>query len=199
MGRWLRLLHGGNDAEVEGVARVVGEGAHAALAEDDLVVALAHDVLGGHQELVERRAHAALEQDGLAQPAGMLQQRKVLHVARADLDHVGPFGDQFEGLVVDGFGDDAQAEAIADLGHDLESFDAEALKGIRRGARLVGAAAEKLRAGGGHLLGDGEGLLAALDGAGTGDDGQVAAADGGVGAGKRMMVSSSLTSRLASL
>ena len=29
------------------------EGAHAALAEDDLVVALAHDVLGGHEELFE--------------------------------------------------------------------------------------------------------------------------------------------------
>ena len=60
----------------------------------------------------------------------------------------------------------------------------EALKGVRRGAGLVGAAAEELRAGSGDLFGDGEGLLAALDGAGPGDDGQVAAADGGIGAGE---------------
>ncbi len=104
-------LHGGNDAEVERVAGVVGKGAHAALAEDDLVVALAHDVFGGHEELVERGAHAALQQHGHAQAAGVLEQREVLHVARADLDHVGPFGNQIERFVVDGFGDDAQTEA----------------------------------------------------------------------------------------
>ena len=55
-GQMAEALHGGNNAEVERVARVIGEGAHAALAEDHFVVALAHDVLGGHQELVERRA-----------------------------------------------------------------------------------------------------------------------------------------------
>ena len=60
----------------------------------------------------------------------------------------------------------------------------KALKSVRRGARLVGAAAEELRAGGCDLLGDGEGLFAAFDGAGTGDDGEVASADGGVGAGE---------------
>ena len=53
---------------------------------------------------------AALQQHRLAQLAGLLQQGEVLHVARADLDHVGPFGDQLQGLVVDGLGDDAQAE-----------------------------------------------------------------------------------------
>ena len=121
---------------------------------------------------------------GLRSLAGVLEQREVLHVARADLDHVGPLGDQLERFVVDGFGDDAQAKAVANLGHDLERFKAQALKGVGRGAGLVSAAAEKLRAGGGHLLGDGEGLLAALDGAGTGDDGQIAAADGGVGSRK---------------
>ena len=55
------------------------------------------------------------------------------------------------------------------------------MKRVRRSARLVGAAAEKLRACRGNLFGNGEGLLAALDGAGPGDDGEVAAANGGVG------------------
>ena len=121
---------------------------------------------------------------GLRSRPACFEQREVLHVARADLDHVGPFGHQFEGLVVDRFGDDAQPEAIADLGHDLERVEAEPLKSVGRGAGFVGASAEELRAGGGNLLGDGEGLLAALDGAGTGDDGQVSPANGGVGTGK---------------
>ena len=94
------------------------EGADAALAEDHLVVALAHDILGGHEELFEGGAEAALEQDGLAQLAGLLEQGEVLHVAGADLDDVGPLGDQFEGFAVEGFSDDAQAEAVANLGHD---------------------------------------------------------------------------------
>ena len=159
-GQVAEALDGGNDAEVERVAGVVGKGAHAALAEDDLVVALAHDVFGGHEELFERGREAALEQNRLAQAAGMLEQGEVLHVARADLDHVGPLGNQVEGLVVDGFGDDAQAEAVANLGHDAQRFKAQALKRVGRGAGLVCAAAEELRAGSGDLFGDGEGLFA---------------------------------------
>ena len=169
------LLHGRNDAQVERVARVIGKRAHAALAQDHFVIALAHDVLGRHQEFIERGAHAALQQHRLAQPAGVLEQRKVLHVARADLDNVGPLGHQFQRLVVDGFGDDPQTEPLANLGHDLQCFDAQPLERIGRGARLVCAAAEKLRAGCGNLLGDREGLFAALDGAWPGDDRQVSA------------------------
>ena len=49
--------------EVEGVAGAGLEGADAALAQDDVVVALAHYVLGGHEQLIDRAGHAALEQD----------------------------------------------------------------------------------------------------------------------------------------
>ena len=178
-------LHGGNDAQVKRVARVVGKGAHAALTEDDLVVAFAHDVFGGHEELVERGRHTAFDQDRLAGPAGFLQQREVLHVASADLDDVGVLFHQFQGLFVEGFGDNAHAGALADFGHDFEAFEAEPLEGVGRGAGLEGAAAEELRARGGDQVGDGVGLLAALDGTGTGDYGHgFAAADGGVCAGE---------------
>jgi hypothetical protein len=111
----------------------------------------------------------------------MLEEREVLHVPRANLNDVSPFGDQVEGFVIDGFGDDAQAKLIADLGHDLQGFDAQALERVRRGTRLVGAAAEELRAGGRDLFGNGECLLARFNGARTGDDGEVAAADLRVG------------------
>ena len=179
-----QVMQRGDDAEIERVARVIGKGAHAALAENYFVIAFAHHVLGGHQKLFERGAQAALDEHGLAQFSGLFEQREVLHVARADLDYVGPFGNQFEGFRVERLGDDAQAEFIADFGHDFQGFKAQPLKCVGRGARLVSAATEKLRAGGGHFGGDGEGLVASFDGAGPGDDGQVAAADGGAGAGE---------------
>ena len=171
-GQMAQALHGGHDAEIERVAGVIGEGAHAALAQDDVVVALAHDVLGGHQKFFQRGGDAALQQDGLAGASGALEQREILHVAGADLDDIGVLVDQVERFVIHRFGDDQQAEAVADFGHDLQPLFAEPLERIRRGARLEGAAAEELGSGAGHALGDGEGLLAALDGARAGDDGQ---------------------------
>ena len=126
----------------------------------------------------------ALQQHRLAQLAGLLQQREILHVARADLDHVRPLGHQFQPLVVHGFGHNAQAEALANLRHDAQRFQAQPLKCIRRGARLVSAAAEKLRAGRGHLFGNREGLIPAFNRTWPGDDGQVVSADGGVRSGE---------------
>ena len=96
-------------AEVESVARVVGEGAHAALAQDHVVIALAHDVFGGHQKFFERRRHAALQQHRFFRTPRAFQQREILHVARADLDHVRVLFDQVERFVVDRFGDDSQS------------------------------------------------------------------------------------------
>ena len=69
MGRWLSRWTTGINAQVQRVAGVVREGADAALAEDHVVIALRQDVLGGHQELVDRGGHAALEQHRLARRA----------------------------------------------------------------------------------------------------------------------------------
>ena len=92
-----------------------------------------------------------------------------------------------------------QAEALANLGQNLQALHAQALERVGRGARLVGAAAEELRAGRGHLFRDGEGLVAALDGAGPGDDGNFVAADGRVGVGEAHDGVVFLHSRLTSL
>jgi len=59
-----------------------------------------------------------------ARPA-RLKQRKILHVARADLNHIGVLIDQVERFIIDGLRDDQQAEAVADFGHDLQTFLAE--------------------------------------------------------------------------
>ena len=141
----MRLI-GRHDREVERVARVIGERPHAALAQHHVVVALGHDVLGRQQQLFERRRHAALQQHRLARAAGALEQREVLHVARADLDAVGVLLDELQRLVIDRFGDDRQVELFADARQDLQRLLAQSLERVRRGARLVRAAAEQLAA-----------------------------------------------------
>jgi len=120
-GQMAAALDGGNDGEVERIAGMVGEGAHAALAENHVVVAFGEDVFGGHEEFVERGGHAALQEDGFFGVAGALEEREILHVARADLDDVGVLLDEVEAFVIDGFGDDAEAEVFSGFGEDLQA------------------------------------------------------------------------------
>src|SRR5208283_104193 len=141
----------------------------------DVVVAFGEDVFGGHQEFVESGGHAALEKDGEFGAAGTFEEREILHVARADLDDVGVFLDEIERFVVDGFGDDAEAVLLADMGENLQAGEAESLEGVGAGARLVGAAAEESDAGGLELLGYGETLLFGFDSAGASDHSDVRA------------------------
>ena len=89
-GQVAAFFYRGHDGEVERVAGKIGEGADAAFAEHHVVVAFVHHIFGGHQEFVERGGHAALEEHGLLGAAGALEQGKILHVAGADLDDVGP-------------------------------------------------------------------------------------------------------------
>src|SRR5271166_3167356 len=177
-------LHRGNHAEIERVASVIGEGAHAALAQDHVVVALAHDVFGGHQKFFHRGRQAALQQHGFMRFTGALQQREILHVARADLDDVTIFLDQVQRFVVDGLGDDQQPEAVTDLRQDLQAIFSQALKRVRRSAWLVRASTKELRARAGDTFGGGQRLLAAFDGARAGDHGHLVAAEARVRTGE---------------
>ena len=47
--------------QIEGIARVLRERANTALAQDHVVVAFSHDVLGREQPFLERCSHAALQ------------------------------------------------------------------------------------------------------------------------------------------
>src|SRR5881275_3000609 len=172
--------NGGDGREVERVARVLGEGAYAALAEDDVVVALGHYVLGGEKPLVEHRRQPALQEHGHARAPRAAQQREVLHVARADLYHVAVALDQVNAVLVQSFGDYLQAERLAYVCENLHAVFAESLEGVRGGARLERAAAEEARAASADGLRDLERLLAALDGARARDDRHLVAADCGV-------------------
>jgi len=171
------LFDRGDDGEIEGVAGKVGEGAHAAFAEHHVVVAFAQDVFGGHEKFIERGRHAAFQEHGLFGAASAFQQREILHVARANLDHVGPFFDEVERFVVNCFGDDAEAIVAPDLVEDFEAGKAESLKAIRRGAGLESATAKEAHTGGLELFGDGEALLFGFDGAGASGHGQMRTAD----------------------
>ena len=163
--------------EVEGVAGAGLEGADAALAQDNVVVALAHDVLGGHEQLVDRAGHAALEQNRGLGLADLLEQGEVLGVAGADLHDVNLLvKEDLHVAWVHDLGDDRHVELGGCLAQQVQAGGTHALVGVRGGAGLVGTAAQHRGAGGLHAAGDADEVLA-LDGAGAGDDLELVTAD----------------------
>ena len=175
-----RLDHG-HRAEVERVARRRLERADAALAEDHVRVAVSHHVLGGEQPLLDGVAQPALQEHRAACAADSLEQREVLGVAGADLEHVGVLRHQVHVCRGQHLGDHRQPGGLTRFGEVAQPVEAEPAKRVRRRARLEGASAEHARARVRHIPRGREHLLAALDGARSGDDdeGSVAEADAG--------------------
>ena len=163
--------------EVEGVAGAGLEGADAALAQDDVVVALAHDVLGGHEQLIDRAGHAALKQDRSLGLADLFEQREVLGVAGTDLHDVDLLvQEDLHVARVHDLGDDRHVELGRRLAQQVQTGGAHALVGVRGSAGLIGTAAQHRGTGGLHAAGDADEVLA-LDGARAGDDLELIAAD----------------------
>ena len=177
IGRWLCPLTFGTAAHVEHVPRRILEGPHAALAQHHVRIALRQDVLRRHQQVLDRRAHAALQQHRLLGLADFLEQIEVLHVAGADLEHVGVAFDQRHLARVHHLGDDRHVVLVADVAQNLQALLAQSLETVRAGARLEGAAAQDVRPGFLDLPGDLVENLRAFDGARPGDHRQRAAAD----------------------
>ena len=69
-----------------------------------------------------------LSSTGLPGAADLGQQRVVLHVARADLDHVGDLEHRLEVARVHQLGDDRQAGLLLRLGEQAQALVAEALE-----------------------------------------------------------------------
>ena len=128
----------------------------------------------GVEQVVQRRRRAALDQRRAPAAADLGQQREVLHVARADLDHVGDLEDRLDIARVHQLGDDRQAGLGLGLGEDPQARFTEALEAVRARAGLVGAAAQHGRAGRGDALGGDERLRARLDRARAGDQHEAA-------------------------
>ena len=170
-------VHGRDNTQIERVAGMVCKSPDPALAQDNAVVPLSHDVFRGHEKLVESGGEPALEEHGFLRAAGGFEQRKILHVPGADLDDVRIALDQIEAFTVDSLGYDLEADFRANLGQDSQAFFAQALKAVRRRPRLVGAASEKPGARGAHGASYCERLLERFDRAGPGGDYQIVASD----------------------
>ena len=142
-GKVREVVQDGDGVDVKGVAGARLEGADAALAEHDVGVALAHDVLGAHQQLVDGLGHAALEKDRHLGLSDLLEQGEVLGVARADLHDLDAVVE--EGLDVarvHDLGHDGHPELGSRLHEQVEAALTHALVGVGGGAGLVGAAAQ---------------------------------------------------------
>ena len=142
------------------------------------LVALLEHVLGGHQQLLERRGQAALEQHRAAGAADLGQQRVVLHVARADLDHVGDLEHRLDVARVHQLGDDRQAGLAP-----WPRRAAAGPPGRAPGTSTATCAACRRRRGRASrppaltICGGGQRLVARLDRARAGDQREVLAAD----------------------
>ena len=116
--------------------------------ENHLGVALRHDIFRRHEPLVQGGVHAPLEHYRLLGPAGAEQQAEVLHIPGPDLDDVGIFGHQFQGLLVHSLGDDEQPRLLPHLGENLQAGFLHSLITVRGGTGLISAAPEDASPGG---------------------------------------------------
>src|SRR5579875_356561 len=167
----------GYGAQIQHVARRIFKRTHAALTQHHVGIALRQNVLCRHQQVFDCGAHAALEQHRLACLADFTQQVEVLHVASANLKHIGVAKDHIDLPRVHDFGDDRQSVAMANLCENLQAGFAKSLKAVRTGTRLKGAAAKKIRSCGLDMAGNRFQDFGAFDGARSGDQHQRAAAD----------------------
>ena len=170
------LVQHDHTGKVQRVAHTGLKGADAALAQDDVLVALCHDVLGTHHELFQRVGKAALEQYRLFLAANGLKQLKVLHIAGTYLNEVHVFK-QGQVLGVHDLGHNGRTGGTARQLEQVQTLAAHTLKGVGRGAGLECTAAQQGSARRLYPLGAVGDLLLALDAAGPGDDCKVAAAD----------------------
>src|ERR1700676_3934278 len=156
---------------------MICEGAHAAFAQNHLVVAFRKNVLSRHEKLFERGRHTALQQDRLARASGPAQEREVLYVARADLDAVSEFFHQVECFNIDGLGYDAKSSFVAGVGKVSQTLFAQALKSIWRGAGFISSAPQQVCAGGLDGASGSQNLFAALHRAGARAECELGSAD----------------------
>ena len=166
----------GDRRQIQGIAGVIVKGADAPLAEDDLFIAVGHDVLGTHQQFLQGVGKATLEEDGLAELAQLPQKVEILHIPCAYLQYIHVIK---EGQVhhTHDLGDDGQAGLLPGNFQQFQTLGLQTGEIIRRGAGLEGAAPEHIGTGGLHRLGHRHDLFLRFHGAGTGHDAEVSAAD----------------------
>ena len=111
--------------------------------------------------------------------AHFLQQFEVLHITRADLDHI-DLVKVFQLGKVHDFRHDRQSGGLLCLNQQADALRAESLEGIRRGARFESAAAQHTGARFCHGIRHIADLLLCLNRAGARNAQEIAAADFGI-------------------
>ena len=123
------LLEQRDRGYIKGVAHRGFKGADAALAEDDVGVAVVEDELRGAEKIGDGGHHSALQQDWPPAAGRCFQQREVLHVAGADLQDVGVLGHQRDIGLAHHFRHNGQAGlCLARAGKHLEALQAVPLE-----------------------------------------------------------------------
>ena len=157
-GKMRNLLEQRDGADVERVAGGGFKSADAALAEHDVGIAVGENALRRAQKVGDGRDHAAFQQDRPAGAPCSFKQRVVLHIAGADLQDVGVLGDHGDVVFRHHLGDDGEAGLLTGARQQLEALKTEALKCIRRTARLEGSSAKNAGARTAHMIGGGHEL-----------------------------------------
>ena len=159
-------LHRCHRRKIERISRRLLKGTNAALAEDDIMISLRHDVFRTHQPFLDRRRHPALQKHRHMETADRFQKIEVLHISRADLDEVDLLLQEHADLV-----------RTHELRHDgellfsgrgdqhIEPLLAKSLERVGGRSRLERAAAQHRCAGCLHRRCNGTDLRRCLDGA----------------------------------
>ena len=108
-----QLMERGDRREIARVARVVLERPDPALAEDDVVVPLRHDVLGRHQEVLQGAGHPALQQDRALRTFPTSFRRAKFCMLRAPICRMSAYSATSRDIRRrDDFGDDDRARSV---------------------------------------------------------------------------------------
>ncbi len=171
-------LHCQDRREVQGVAGIGLKGTDAPLTQNDVWIALAHNILRAHEPLLNGGGQPPFQEDGLFGSAHLFQQVEVLHVTGADLDDVHRLLEHGKLVGTHQLSDDGHAGGVLGVQQQTNALHSFALKRVGRGAGLVGAPPHGAGSGGLYRLGHPHHLALALYRAGTGDHYQFVSADG---------------------
>ena len=172
------LLHSRNRAEVQRITRVCFEGTDTTLAEDNIFIALTHNVFCRHQPLLNRRSQTTLQQNRLIGFAQFLEQLKVLHIARADLNQVNILNKALYHVRRHDFRNNRQTGLCLSCLQKIQALLLQSLEGVRRGTRLESTATHQRCACCLHILSNACNLLLRFHRARTGNNLQLFAAEG---------------------
>src|SRR5580692_4544365 len=100
----------GDAGDIQGISYGILEGFDSALAEDDAAIALAEDVFGGEEPVLDAGGEAALEEDGLAHFSDLAKEIEILHVSGADLKAIDVFFHRLDLAGVHDFDADGHAK-----------------------------------------------------------------------------------------